>query len=151
MKPKKQGQTLVEVLVATVIAATTAMAVFSVLLSSFASQKKADKREAAGFMLKQAQETLKSYVSAVPGEADYSPNAGGVWSAEPGSNWALLGSPAGITHNITALLQNTPLNDNDPSLPAPSFTYTVTDINCGFGTGSTACKRVQFTLIYQDM
>ena len=142
MKQKKKGQTLIEVAVATVIAATTTMAVFSVLLSSFASQRKADKREAAGFIIKQAQETLKSYVTAVPAEADFSPNAGGKWAADSSGAWAL----AAGNHDITSLLTGTHLADAAPF----SMTYTVTDSNCGFGTGNTACKTIQFTLIYQD-
>lgn len=146
MKPKKKGQTLVEVAVATIIAATTAMAVFSVILSSFASQQKADKREAAGFILKQAQETLKSYVSAVPGDVNYSPNAGGHWPDDSFGGWAL----AQGNHNITSLLSNTCLADTPLPAPVPSFTYTVADTDCGFGTGATACKTVQFTLVYQD-
>ena len=147
MKPKKKGQTLVEVAVATVIAAATAIAVFSVLLSSFASQQKADKREAAGFILKQAQETLKSYVSAVPAESAYTPGSpAGRWAADSSGSWALA---AGI-HNITSLLTGTRLADAPLPLPVPSFTYNVMDNNCGFGLGNAACKTVQFTLIYQD-
>ncbi|MCX5786337.1 MAG: hypothetical protein NTX59_11680 [Elusimicrobia bacterium] len=150
MKHKKKGQLLVEVAVATVIAATTAMGTFSVILSSFASQKKADKREACGFILKQAQETLKSYVSAEPANSNYTPGSGlvspgspngGRWAADSSGAWALA---AGL-HDISSLLPNPPF------LPGASLTYTVQDNDCmNLGTGFNACKIVRFTLTYQD-
>ena len=143
---------MVEVCVATIIAATTTMGVFSVILSSFASQKRADKKEISGLILKQAQETLKSYVSADPNNINYSPNAGGHWPADLYGGWAL----ATGNHNITSLLTGTPLADVAPY----SLTYTVTNNNClniGAGvfaglpnTDSNQCKIVTFHLTFQD-
>ncbi|HAH30924.1 MAG TPA: hypothetical protein DCL44_01270 [Elusimicrobia bacterium] len=176
MKQKRQGQTLIEVCVATIIAATVTMGVFSVVLSGFASQKKADKREMAGLMLKQAQETLKSYVSADPTNSNFtsgtvplvtSPGSPGSpighWPAEQGNTtWALAGAlPPGRIHIITPLLIGTPLADAVTGLPAPSFKYTVTNVNClRIGSGiyasvpindSNQCKVVVFELIYLDI
>lgn len=146
---KRAGQTLVEVAMATVVAAMTTTAVFSVILSSFASQAKADKREAASLVIKRAQETLKSYVSAAPGDANYEPTGpGGVvgrWAADASGVWALRDG----THNITSLLDGTVLASGTSSL-----TYTVLSANCGFASvtsdNEAACKTVTFSLIYPD-
>ena len=168
MKRQRSGQTLVEVAVATVITAAAAMAVFSVVLSSFASQTKGDKNAAAGFALKQAQQTLKSYVSADPTNANpfsmaSSPLAGapgastsvGHWAMETvGTQWAL----AAGTHDVTRLLNGTVLNPTSggsgcTSNNPPCLRYVVKNIDCGFGfagAGEAACKEVVFTLIYAD-
>ena len=163
MRQTRKGQTLVEVVVAVMISAATTMAVFSVIVSSFASQKKADKREAAGFMLMQAHETLRNYVSAWPHhEPKYSPCAPpllcGVWPADASGLWALEGGS--YAHDVTSLLANTILAQATlPSpAPTPSLTYTVTDDDClntvkNLGTppnGQNQCKKVVFTLVYQD-
>ncbi len=126
---------------ATMIAAITTTAVFSVILSSFVSTSKADKREAAAMALRRAQQTLASYVTAVPGESEYS--AGTSWSAE-GGPWPLREG----AHTITSLLRGTPLEGG-------TLAYTVASRNCGFGTGPApdyplACKTVVFTLTYPD-
>ena len=126
---------------ATIVAAMTTTAIFSVILSSFTSQAKADKRDAAALMMKSAQETLKSYVSAVPADGNYVPN-GGRWTADSTGVWALSD---GI-HPITSLLNGTELQGG-------TFSYTVGSFNCGFGFGAineTACKSVTFTLTYPD-
>lgn len=146
----RRGQTLIEVVMATMISAMTTTAVFSVILSSFVSDLKADKRDAAAMVLKQAQETLKSYVSAVPGEVTYVPGSpAGHWTAELGGVWALREG----NHDVSSLVSTLPLTV--PGQPAATLTYTVTSYPCGFGTGNppnypTACKRVVFTLIYPD-
>ena len=147
---KRPGQTLIEVAMATIVAAMTTTAVFSVILSSFASQGKADKREAVAMVLKRAQETLKSYVSAVPSDPAREPvgpsAAVGIWASDTSGIWALRDGG----HNITSLLAGTPLASG-----TSSFTYNVTSVNCGFGMGVTAnnelaCKTVVFTLTYPD-
>ena len=146
----RRGQTLIEVVMATMISAMTTTAVFSVILSSFVSDNKADKRDAAAMVLKQAQETLKSYVSAVPGEPNYVPGSpSGHWPAEVGGTWALREG----NHDVSSLVATLPLTV--PGQPAATLTYTVASYPCGFGTGnppnySTACKRVVFTLTYPD-
>lgn len=148
---KRPGQTLVEVAMATMIAAITTVAVFSVVLSSYVSSAKADKRDAAAMALRRAQDTLKSYVSAVPAEAAYVPPAGaGPWPA-PGV-WPLRGN--GEVHNISSLVAGPPLTvAGNP--PAATMTYTVFSTDCGFGLGpapnfALACKRVVFNLVYTD-
>ena len=162
---KRPGQTLIEVVIATLIGAMTTVAVFSVVLSSFVSQKKADKKELAAMLLKNAQQTLQAFVSAVPGDANYSPNAGGVWKD---SSWALSAG----THDISSLM-NTPENiDLRPVDPATGiretcavaggcyFTYTVGNTDCLRGdklvpsqptnTDVTTCKTVIFNMKYAD-
>ncbi len=135
---------------ATIVAAMTTTAMFSVMLSGFTSQAKADKREAAAMVLKLAQETLKSYVSSVPTEGLYEPTGpGGVgrWASDLSGNWAL----ADGLHTITPLLQGTVLQ------PGGTLTYTVTSSPClGAGIAGTApnnelsCKTVNFSLVYPD-
>ncbi len=137
---------------ATVITAITTTAVFSVMLSSFVSDTKADKRDAAAMALRRAQETLKSYVSAQPGDANYVPVSGagtGVWAADSTAGWALRDG----NHNISSLVQSAPLTITGGT-PA-SLNYNVTSYDCGFGLGTApnnerACKVVVFTLIYAD-
>lgn len=130
---------------ATMIAAMTALAVFSVVLSSFVSVEKADKRDAAAMAMRQAQQALKVYVSAAPTDPNYSPGAtAGRWAADSSGQWALRNG----NHDISSLLAGTPLAGG-------SFSYTVGSYNCGFGMGSApnfelACKQVSFSLTYTD-
>jgi len=131
---------------ATVIAAMTASAVFSVVLSSFVADARADKRDAAAMALRQAQQALKVYVSVAPSDPNYSPGAvPGRWAADPSGQWALRNG----NHTITSLLADTPIENGG------SFTYNVASYDCGFGLGSPpdyplACKRVTFQLSYTD-
>ena len=165
MSAKRPGQTLIEVTMATMVAAITTTAVFSVVLSSFVSTAKADKRDAAAMALKLAQDTLKSYVSvaptsasmilgavpAVPGGPGSSP---GRWTADNSGLWAL----ASGTHDISSLLnngRNPVLNPNGDTCSGGSsvcsFRYTVTDSDCGFGAlTERSCKTVAFSLRYAD-
>lgn len=150
---QRPGQALVEVVIATMIAAMTTMSVFSVVLSATVSQSKADKREAAALVLKYAQETLKSYVSADPLNTDLfpgvtpaksgsptGPSGAGKWAYDTSGAWAL----ASGNHAISGLIPA------DSPLTGGSLTYNVTDYDCGFGTGYKACKMVVFTLTYPD-
>ncbi len=130
---------------ATMIAAVTTTAIFSVVLSGFVSSSRADKRDAAAMAMRYAQETLKGYVSADPGNASYVPNSGR-WSAEsPQPAWALSAGP----HYISSLVA-APNPLSPPGVPAASLQYNVTDVDCGFGTGSGACKQVVFQLTYTE-
>ncbi len=135
---------------ATMIAAMTTTAVFSVILSSFVSDAKADKRDAAAMALKRAQETLKSYVSSQPGDSTYVPGSpAGHWAADSGAVWALREG----SHDVSSMVASPPLTVAGQT--AASLTYTVVSYNCGFGIGSapnyeTACKRVVFLLTYPD-
>ncbi len=147
---RRAGQTLIEVTMATMIAAITTTAVFSVVLSSFVSDARADKRDAASMVIRHAQETLKYYVSAEPGNAAYVPTDGAVgkWSADTYNGWALRGATGnGFTHTITSLLNGTPLQGG-------TFTYRVINTNCLGGaigaTDANSCKQVVFNLTYQD-
>lgn len=131
---------------ATMIAAMTASAVFSVVLSSFVADAKADKRDAAAMALRQAQQALKVFVSVAPTDPNYSPGAtAGRWAADSSGWWALRNG----NHNITQLLVGTPIETGG------NFSYNVTSYDCGFGLGSApnyelACKQVAFTLTYTD-
>lgn len=163
----RPGQTLIEVVMATMISAMTTTAVFSVILSSFVSVAKADKRDAAAMVLKHAQETLKNYVSADPTSANMFPgvapartgspvSGGGVvghWDAETGNTrWALAESPP--DHDISSLVAGPPLTI--AGLPAATLTYSVRSYACGiFNVASPPnnqglCKQVVFTLTYQE-
>lgn len=130
---------------ATMIAAMTTTAIFSVILSSFVADSKADKREAAAMALKQAQEVLRSYVSVAPTDGAYTPGTPpGRWSADD-KPWALQ---QGV-HNIDALVLGTPLDV--PGQLAPTLSYFVTNTNCiGFADDARSCKTVVFTLTYPD-
>lgn len=144
---KRAGQTLIEVCMATIVAAMTTTAVFSVMLSSFTSQAKADKREAAAMVLKQAQENLKSYVSAVPNESAYEPvgpGGTGIWPADTSGAWALGDG----VHTISSLLNGT-------ALQGGTLSYTVSSFNCIGTLGSApnnelGCKTVVFSLTFPD-
>lgn len=143
MKTRK-GQTLVEVMVATVIAASTATAIFSVVLSSHVGELKSDKKEAAAMVIKAAQEQLKIYVSADPSDPEFSPVAGGHWGKDTNGGWAL----ATGTHNIDLLLAGVKQLEGTT---APSLQYTVVKEDCGFGTSENlGCSKVTFTLTYED-
>lgn len=143
MKARK-GQTLVEVVVAIMISAMTATAVFSVVISSQYSNVKADKREAAAIALKAAAEYLKPYVSAVPGETAYVPNSGYL----PGENvWAL--SPG--THNMNFIFDSMPQLKGKST--SPTMSYLVTPENCTGTMGAppnfaSACRKVVFTMTF---
>ncbi len=157
---KRPGQTLIEVSMAAMIAAITTTAVFSVVLSSFVSDSRADKRDAAAMVLRRAQETLKSYVSAQPYNTNMFPGVAparagapgspvGRWSADPSGFWALRDG----LHNISSLVAVPPLTV--PGKPPATMSYTVTSSDCGFGFGISpdnerACKTVVFRLSYTD-
>ncbi|MBI4351910.1 MAG: hypothetical protein HY550_10750 [Elusimicrobia bacterium] len=154
---KRPGQTLIEVTIAALVAAITTTAVFSAVLSSTVSDVRADKRDAAAMALKRAQDTLKSYVSAVPGDSNYVPGSpAGHWAAEGGGAWALQAG----SHDISSLLNcagGYPVPALNPTCAACSwgspvcgFRYVVTDNDCGYGTGANSCKSVVFNLFYAE-
>jgi Tfp pilus assembly protein PilV len=145
----RRGQTLIEVVIATLIAAMTTTAMFSVFLSSFYSTTKADRRDAAAMVLKRARETLRSYVSIDPlnsnminGLPGAPGSTAGLWTSDTSGGWAL----AAGNHTITSLLSNTPLAGG-------TFTYTVSNSNClnmATPTDYNQCKVVLFNLTYPD-
>lgn len=145
---------------ATMVSAITTTAVFSVVLSSFVSDIKADKRDAAAMVLKRAQETLRSYVSVDPASANLFPGAAvgipgspgivpGKWAADSSGAYAL----ADGTHYLNILVNTPPLTE--PGKAAATLRYTVTSFDCGFTKGAPpiyplACKKVVFTLTYAE-
>lgn len=169
---KRPGQSLIEVTMATMIAAITTTAVMSTVLSSFVADTRADKRDAATMAMRRAQETLKSFVSVEPTSINLfpgqvpaipgSPNAGS-WAADV-SGWPLAGAACawnsppnvGTFHNISSLVNTAGSTLSPDGLPGATLTYTVCSYNCGpWGMGAApdfplACKRVAFTLTYTD-
>lgn len=163
---RRPGQTLIEVTMATMIAAITTTAVFSVVLSSFVSGARADKRDAAAMAIRYAQETLKGFVSAEPTNAMYEPTSTlpkpsyepgtpglGRWPADSSNVWALREG----THYISSIVSNAAGSPLSPAgSPAAVFTYTVTTAACGsMARGAapdypTGCKTVFFSLSYTD-
>ena len=167
---RRPGQSLIEVTMATMIAAITTTAVFSVVLSSFVSDNRADKRDAAAMAMRHAQEILKSFVSVEPTSNNllgtYTPalpggpvSASGVgrWPADGSGVWALRGPvcPTVLNHNISSLVNTSPVL-SPAGVAAATLSYDVCSYNCGwFGMGNapdypTACKRVTFRLVYTD-
>lgn len=149
---KRSGQTLIEVTMATMIAAITTTAVFSVVLSSYVSNAKADKRDAAAMALRRAQDTLKSYISTLPGDALYSPTTTSGIGRWPADSSGMLALSNGV-HNIDSLVSGQPLTM--PSGTPATFRYTVTSQNCLNLSGALAipdnyCKTVVFNLVYTD-
>ncbi|MDO8805509.1 MAG: hypothetical protein Q7R35_13895 [Elusimicrobiota bacterium] len=164
---KRPGQTLIEVTIAALISAITTTAIFSVILSSFVADARTDKRDAAAMVLKRAQDTLKSYVSSVPTDANMFPgvvppepakpgapgSTVGHWSAEGGAAWALAGSAGGTVHNVDSLVAGPPLTM--PGGPLATLRYTVFNTNClalvaPLNIDANQCKRVVFNLAYTD-
>ena len=158
---RRSGQTLVEVVIAILILAITTVSVFSIFISNSAPQLKADKKEQAAMLIKNAQQTLQAFVSAAPDDPMYSPNAGGRWSADASGGWALA---EGI-HDISSLMNGTSLQVRSAqNLPVQCayvagctdccyLTYEVTDDNnCLPGVTlsgtSQACKTVVFNMRY---
>jgi len=131
-----------EVLVATMVAAMSATAVFSVVLSAQVGGVRSNKRETAAMALKAAQEQLKVYVTAVPNESAFSPPK---WAIDTNPGWAL----AAGDHEVNDLLY-LPQLTGTLLQQSPSLKYVVTDVDCGFGVGAGACKSVTFTLTYPD-
>lgn len=152
----RSGVSLLEVAIAGLITAMTTAAVFSVVLSSFVSHERADKRETAGLMIKRAKQTLMSYVTAVPGESEYVPGSpSGHWPASSTAGWSLRGAGGGgVRHDISSLLNGTDLQVPGVSCAwgrACYFVYNVVNYDCGIGAGDTvACKRVSFEMRYAD-
>jgi type II secretory pathway pseudopilin PulG len=150
MKNRK-AITLVEVLVSTVIVAMVTFSSFSVFTTSFSSQKKSDKKEVATLAMKMVREKLKNFVTADKN-----------WSLRPNSNWRLcIGSRCDAyngwaleagTHDIIQLINTEPFITKlcDGNISNCSFSYTVSDIDCGLGTGQNACKNVVFNLKYPN-
>jgi len=148
----KKGTTLIEVTAALLIAAMTTVAIFSVVLSTSVSNKKADRKEVAAMAIKMAQERLKAYVTSDISNSFLINRPGdmGGWHLPGDSNtgWAL----AQGNHNITSWLSN----PNFAELQGGSFTYNVVNRNClGFPlrwqiNDFNTCKTVTFTLNFPD-
>lgn len=149
---KRTGQTLIEITIATLVAAMTTTAVFSVILSSYVSDARADKRDAAAMVLKYAQDSLKSYVSTQPADPAYSPSYSGTNAGRWPTSGSALALSAGV-HNINSLVSGPPLTM--PSGTPATFSYTVTNQNClnlagVLLTDANQCKTVVFRLVYTD-
>ncbi len=151
---KRKAFSLVEIVVSVLISATVAMASFMIFTSTAASQKKASKKELVSLAIKMVQEQLKVYVSAdTTSWFPYRPNSqwrlcNHLGQCDSYNGWALQAG----SHNITSFLNSEPFLSGicRGNISNCSFTYTVTDSNCGFGLGNAACKSVVFNLTYPD-
>ncbi len=153
-----RGATLIEVMMAAIIASMATTAVYSVVLSSFVSIAKADKREATSLIFKKAQNILKSYVAVessnsiydLPGEK----NTPGVWEADTSKKWALAGNVGGLRHDISSLLKGTVFQPDGETCgwgKSCHLVYYVKNTDCGLGSADRlACKTVKFELKYAD-
>ena len=132
---KRKGQSLIEVTVAILIAATTATGIFSVILSTRYSHAKADERESAAIAFRSAQEYLKPYVgTTVTGFNTAYTTERNIFGE---SVWALQEG----THNIGFLLTNM------PQFSGSTFTYTVSINSCVSGAANeNQCRSVKFDL-----
>ncbi len=140
-----KGFTLIEVVISILIASMAVMASFSVVLSSFVSADKAEKKQEAATIIRYASEKLKEYVSADPTlGAPYALPGGGIWGDDLSGKWALDASGSG-KHDITPLLDRL-----DPDLTfgggSRKLEYRVRDMACGAFT----CKEVTFKLKYNE-
>ena len=133
---KYKGFTLVEVVVAVLVAGIAVVSVFTVIVSTFTSAPKSDRKETAGLILKQANEQLKAY-------------AARSYAIEKGDALMLSHFPASLTgicdetdpmsagdHDITCLLDDTILEDG-------TLTYTVSNVP---PAGELLYKKVDFSL-----
>ncbi|MCX5783342.1 MAG: prepilin-type N-terminal cleavage/methylation domain-containing protein, partial [Elusimicrobia bacterium] len=59
-----RGFTLIEVLVAIIIAAVAVLSMMSVIVSTFVSEGRADKRQEGAYLIRKAAEQLKVYQTA---------------------------------------------------------------------------------------
>ncbi len=149
---KRKGFSLVEIVVSVLISATVAMASFMIFTSTATSQKKASKKELASLAIKMVQEQLKVYVTSDTGFI-YRPHpqwrlCNSLGQCDNYAGWALQ---QGV-HNVTSFLSSEPFFTGlcNRDLSRCSFTYTVSDIDCGWGLGTAACKSVTFNLSYPD-
>jgi hypothetical protein len=112
-------------------------------------------------ILREAQQTLQSFVSVEPMNSKYSPSTGGIWAADSSLSWAL----AAGRHDISSLLNGTELQTPGTVCAAGAecfFVYDVTDDNSASCVGglmndtdpqkltTKACKKVTFSVKYAD-
>ena len=153
-----RGATLIEVMMAAIIASMATTAIYSVVLSSFVSVAKADKREASSLVFKKAQNTLKSYVAVEVSNTIYKlpGSTPGVWEADASGNWALSGNPGfpGKRHDISSLLKGTVFQTGLTTCgwgKSCHLVYYVKNTDCGLGAADhLSCKTVKFELKYAD-
>lgn len=151
---KRRAFSLVEIVISVLISATVAMASFMIFTSTATSQRKSNRKEIASLAIKMVQEQLKLYVTSdTSASFPYKPNAqwrlcNHLGQCDSYNGWALQQG----NHNITSFLAADPFLSAlcKGNISNCSFTYTVTDRNCGFGTGTAACKDVVFNLTYPD-
>ena len=152
---KRKGFTLVEIVIAILISAMVAMATFSIFTSTAVGHKRSTKKELASLAIRMVSEQLKAYVTS--DNSNFLPQ-------RPNNNWRLCNhlnqcdtyngwALQSGTHNITSFLNTDPFLRElcNGNISNCSFTYTVTNFNCGFGISeTTACKQVVFNLNYPD-
>ncbi|MFA6583770.1 MAG: type II secretion system protein [Elusimicrobiaceae bacterium] len=148
---ENKGFSLVEGLIGIVIIGLAVTAIFSVILSSFTSDKKTDSKEESTFILQQASDKLKVYIAAndeMPDNMDASLKSG-LCGTDKNKKIVDTTPFSKGTHDVSCLLYGTsysPANSEKNKL-----TYTVSDPVAGCGVSdasvaSLACKDVQFSL-----
>ena len=154
---------MVEGLIGLVIIATAVTAIFSVIISSFSSDKKTDSKEDATFVLKKASDRLKVYVTA-DGDMSMLPadlQKGICSTAKDGFKVEESDpmSTAAAGHDISCLLVDKDGNNLYPSYPAAEWRllYKVTEkpgcnVAATDGTydedsvSSLKCRQIDFSL-----
>jgi prepilin-type N-terminal cleavage/methylation domain-containing protein len=132
MKNKK-GFTLIEVIIAVLVAGIAVVAIFAVILSTFTAAPKSDQKETAGLILQQASERLKAYAT------DTSDGIGEFPQSLPVSLCPGLDGSYPFTdgqHNASCLLDGTILEGG-------TLNYTVANVT---SAGEIVMRRVDFSL-----
>lgn len=137
MKDKK-GFTLIEVIVAILVAAIAVVAIFAVILSAFRSAPKSDQKETAGLIIRQAAEQLKAYVADQNAWTQEFPASlpRNLCSDTPTNDDGNKAPLATGAHNVSCLLYGTVLEGG-------TLTYIVTNINVA---GELQYRKVDFSL-----
>jgi prepilin-type N-terminal cleavage/methylation domain-containing protein len=135
----KSGFTLIEVIVAILVAAIAVIAIMAVILSSFRSAPKSDQKELSGLIIRQAIERLKAYVTDENTWTQELPNSlptnlcSDTATNDDGNRDPFVSG----NHNVSCLLTNTDLEGG-------ALTYRVTNIVDG--TGKLLYRKVDFDL-----
>jgi prepilin-type N-terminal cleavage/methylation domain-containing protein len=134
----KKGFTLIEVIVAILVAAIAVVAIFAVILSAFRSAPKSDQKETAGLTIRQAAERLKAYVADQNAWTQEFPSSlpRNLCSDTPTNDDGNRAPFASGEHNVSCLLAGTVLEGG-------TLTYRVTDVNAG---GQLQYRKVDFSL-----
>ena len=129
----KKGFTLIEVIVAVLVAGVAVVAVLGVILSTFTASPKSDQKETAALVLQQASDRLKAYATNETDGIDELPSQISTNLCPAlDTNWAFTDGQ----HDASCLLTGTILEGG-------TLTYTVTSVA---PSGDLLYRRVNFNL-----